>query len=46
MSCIGAKIFEASTCIFNIFQKKKKKENILNMNQKKTCDDSIILIQL
>lgn len=45
MSCIGAKIFEASTCIFNIFPKKKK-ENILNMNQKKTCDDSIILIQL
>lgn len=43
MSCIGAKIFEASTCIFNIFQKKKK-ENILNMNQKKTCDDSILLI--
>lgn len=42
MNCIGVKIFEA---IFNIFQKKQKK-NILNLNQKKTFDDSIILIQL
>lgn len=45
MSCIGAKIFEASTCIFNIFQKKKERKHIKH-EPEKTCDDSIILIQL